>query len=292
MSDPNISLRNGEAATGPSKWRDAILGLGGLVCGIVLGSLITWPRHDVGNPGSQPLEAVIDDNGVTNVVYLYERDILVRAQHDRNADGAFDYFETFEDGIISSSEADDDFDGKIDGWLTYRIGNLWRAKHDSNRDGDPDEVYHYEHGISVRGEYDWNFDGVFDYSETFEGGIRSSAEADDDFDGKIDGWSNYEHGRPSFSKHDTDKNGVPDVFQHYGHGVIRMVVWRSNDASKPTRIEFYDKAVKARELRDSDGDGLLETQVKFDAFENRISEERLNNPLTAEQAMSTATSGP
>lgn len=157
---------------------------------------------------------------------------------------------------------------------------------DNNGDGKSDATFHYERGVLVRAEHDRNFDGKPDHFEWYEDGIISRAESDDNFDGKIDGWLTYRNGNLWLSKHDTDKNGVPDVFQHFEHGVIKMAVWRPNESGKPTRIEFYEKAVKARELGDTTGDGLLDTAATFDAFENQVSEEKLSEPLNAEDAIS------
>ena len=157
---------------------------------------------------------------------------------------------------------------------------------DNNGDGKPDAAFQYERGVLVRAEHDRNFDGRPDHFEWYEDGIVSRAESDDDFDGKIDGWLTYLSGNLWLSKHDTDKNGVPDVFQYFEHGVIKMIVWRPNEAGKPMRIEFYAKAVKARELRDTTGDGLLDTAATFDAFENQVSEVKLSVPLNAEDVIS------
>lgn len=158
-------------------------------------------------------------------------------------------------------------------------------EYDNNRDGKADVILYYERGVLVRAEHDRNFDGRLDYFEWFDDGIISRAESDDDFDGKIDGWLTYRDGSLWLSKHDTDKNGVSDVFQHFEHGVIKMAVWRPNESRKPTRIEFFEKGVKSKVLRDTGSDGLLDTVAVFDAFENQVSEEKLSGPLTAEDAI-------
>ena len=156
---------------------------------------------------------------------------------------------------------------------------------DHNADGKPDVAFHYDRGILVRAEYDRNFDGKPDYFEWYEDGIVSRGETDDDFDGEIDGWLSYRNGNLWLSKHNTDRNGVPDVFQHFEHGVIKMAVWRPNEAGQPTRIEIYEHGVKAKVFRDTTGDGLLDTVAGFDAFENAVNEEKLREPLNAEDVI-------
>jgi len=76
------------------------------------------------------------------------------------------------------------------------------------------------------------------------------------------------------------------VFQHFEHGVIKMAVWRPNESGKTVRIDIYEKAVKVRALRDTTGDGLLDTVTTFDAFEKQVSEKKLSEPLNAEDAIS------
>lgn len=157
---------------------------------------------------------------------------------------------------------------------------------DNNGDGKPDATLHYERDLIALGQHDRNFDGKPDYFEWYKDGIVARAESDDDFNGKIDGWLIYRNGNVGLSKQDTDKNGVPDVFQHFEDGVLKMAVWRPNESGKPTRIEFYEKAVKVKELRDVNLDGLLDTALMFDAFENQVREEKLSEPLKAEDVIS------
>lgn len=158
-------------------------------------------------------------------------------------------------------------------------------EHDDNGDGKSDAFYHYERGVIVRAEHDRNFDGKPDYWVWYRDGIESRGEIDDDFDGKIDGWYTCMFGNKWFSKHDVDKNGVPDVFQHFEHDIVKIAVWRPNETRNPTRIDFYEKAVKVRELRDTSDDGLLDTMVTFDAFENQVSVEKLSELLKAEDVV-------
>lgn len=161
----------------------------------------------------------------------------------------------------------------------------YTLKSDNNGDGKSDATFHYERGVITRAEHDRNFDGKPDYWEWYEDGIVSHGETDDDFDGKIDGWLTYQDGNWWLSKHDTDKNGVPDLFQHSEHGVIKLAVWRPNEAKKPIRIEFYEGGVKKKELSDTDNDGLLDTVAYFDPSEKQTSTEKLPEPLEPETAI-------
>jgi hypothetical protein len=156
---------------------------------------------------------------------------------------------------------------------------------DNNGDGKTDAVFYYERGIIARTEHDRNFDGKPDHWEWYESGIASRGESDDNFDGKIDGWFTYQDGNWWLSKHDTDANGVPDVFQSSEYGVINLVVWRPNEASKPTRIEFFNAGVKEKELSDTDSDGLLDTVSYFDVFQNQTSKQNLPEPLEPNKAI-------
>jgi len=165
-------------------------------------------------------------------------------------------------------------------------GGNYTFEFDRNGDGKNDASYHYEKGIIARTELDRNFDSANDYWEWYEDGLASRGESDDNFDGKIDSWFTNKNGNWWLSKHDTDINGVPDVFNNFEHGVIKLAVWRPNESKKFARIEFYEKAIKARELLDTTGDGLIDTDVRFDVFGNQVSVEKLGKPLSLEEVYS------
>ncbi len=169
-------------------------------------------------------------------------------------------------------------------WSSGESRGSYTVEKDRDGDGKPEATLYYERGILVRHKADRNLDGHPDEFEWFWGDLDSRIEVDDDFDGKVDGWATYRRGNLWMSERDTDKNGVPDEFQYYEHGVIKLVVWRPNKSARPTAIHFYGMAILTKELSDTNGDGLMDTVARFDAFQNLISKEELSEPISAEDA--------
>lgn len=156
---------------------------------------------------------------------------------------------------------------------------------DLNNDGSPDSELVYERGFLVRSQSDRNFDGTPDVFQWYERGVVVRAESDDNFDGVIDGWISYRYGEMYLSKYDTDGNGIPDLFLYFEHGVTKLLAWRPNEASKPTRIEVYEAGLKVKELRDKTGGGAFDTVVEFDQFGLPVLEKSLIPSLNIEDEL-------
>lgn len=84
-------------------------------------------------------EADYDDDGVVNVIEIYERGQLVRMEVDTTSSGRIDTWDTFDPstGRRVARERDSTGDGRIDEWWTYE-GDRVTVAVDRDGDGRPD----------------------------------------------------------------------------------------------------------------------------------------------------------
>jgi hypothetical protein len=84
-------------------------------------------------------EADYDDNGIVNVIEIYENGKLVRMELDTTNQGRIDTWDTFDPntGKRIKRERDATGDGRVDQWWTYEGDQLTIAI-DKNGDGKPD----------------------------------------------------------------------------------------------------------------------------------------------------------
>lgn len=171
--------------------------------------------------------------------------------------------------------------------LTDRLTTI--DEYDDNEDGQTDNIFSYREGVQEWHKCDLNFDGQYDAFEYYTNGQLARAEMDADYDGELDGWGTYRHGRLIFWSYNVDANPAPDVFEYHQDGQLKLLVWRPNDGTLVTRIDYYNQWEKLQELRDKDGDGLFEHMRKFDEFEEAIGEETLTKPISAQEALDQVT---
>jgi antitoxin component YwqK of YwqJK toxin-antitoxin module len=137
----------------------------------------------------------LDNNadGSPDAELHYEKEgTIIRAQHDRNFDGTWDYFEWFDKGAITRAEADDDFNGRIDSWLTYKSGNLHQTKFDLDAEGTPDIVSYHRYGVIQASVCCPNGSTNHVRVELYKNGVPQSIYRDADGDGLLEELINYD----------------------------------------------------------------------------------------------------
>jgi len=144
-----------------------------------------------------------------------------------------------------------------------------RIEEDANRDGKPDTFFYYSGLLLDRAEYDRNFDGKCDFWLWHREGLPSRGRGDNNFDGVVDFWETYRDGILAVRETDTDWNGLSDVTEEYLHGLPTKLSWHPNGA-KTVRVEYFENGTKVREEADWDGDGVFETDERFDAFGKKL----------------------
>lgn len=137
---------------------------------------------------------------------------------------------------------------------------------DFNADEVADEREIYEDGRIVRVEIDHNRDGQIDEITHFDGnGRQSKGETDQNFDGFLETTHSFKHGSWRTSTSDFDADGEVDYRADGEHGVIDSEEWRDAKHNVVKRVRYDKKGWTARGEYDSDGDGKLDTERRYDA---------------------------
>jgi hypothetical protein len=139
-----------------------------------------------------------------------------------------------------------------------------RAAADFDGDNVIDEYYYYRGPVLSRVDSDRNADGKIDMRWYFDlDGFPERSESDDDFDGRFEWLGATEGGKLIESTLDANGDGKPEQLIHYRHGIIRTAeIFR--DGRVLVRETHNSERLLSRET-DSDGDGVFERRVNFDA---------------------------
>jgi len=189
--------------------------------------------------------------------------LLLRAELDRDFDGALDAWITYENGAPAIQVLDENGDGSSDAWERYGNGTLLAKTVDADRDGVKDVFYSYDDTELVEKLSDVNNDGTIDRVETFSGRHRKRTEEDRSLNGQMDTWTTYR---------------VID-----GREVVARVERDSRDRGKPNILEIYetqgDETRLARKEEDMDGDGTADVVSTYEGgrlVQRAISDEALS----------------
>ena len=193
-SEPDVSVAEPEDATPRVRVPQHSLrgsGLGTLLIGLLIGAAGTYAFLRL-PPAADEID--YDGDGVIDVRYRYNGDILASIEFDRNGDGLVDHrflpsHTTEGDGV---QLADDNFDGRFEGrdeierdWVTiseydrdgdgfhesrevYRHGVLDEVIHLDSRDGSVIKRAHFEHGALKRSEADLDRDGSYETQHSYD----------------------------------------------------------------------------------------------------------------------------
>lgn len=149
---------------------------------------------------------------------------------------------------------------------------VWAAGHrpghedlrDYNGDGKADEQAYFEGGRLVRVEFDRNFDGQADEFVHYRDGVVSSSRVDDDFDGRPEAITHFVRGSWQTSETDRDGDGSIDYRIDAINGVVYSQEWLDASGRVVKRVVHKDGWPVRGEI-DTDGDGALDTQRRYDA---------------------------
>lgn len=207
----------------------------------------------------------VDDDGAPEEVrYL---DIasgkIVRAELDRDFDGALDAWITFDDGEPVVRVLDTNGNSRSDTWERYSMGRLEAKTLDRDHDGVKDTFYRYRSGELSALLRDANNDGTVDRVEAYAGRHRTRTEEDRTLNGYMDTWTRYEvvDEREVVARieHDTHDQGKPNVFETYE--------------------TLGDRTLLSRKEEDLDGDGSVDVVSTYEngrLVQRAISDEALS----------------
>lgn len=151
--------------------------------------------------------------------------------------------------------------------LTWGFMRMSVQTLDSDLSGDemPDEHVVFDGDRIVRVETDRNRDGNADDIVHFDKqGRPAKVDQDEDFDGRLETTTSYSGGSWRTAVADHDADGEPDYRADAEHGVLASEEWRDARQNVIKRIR-YEKGQPVSGAFDSDGDGKLDTQRRYDA---------------------------
>jgi hypothetical protein len=144
---------------------------------------------------------------------------LLRAELDRDFDGALDTWISYENGAPAVTVRDSNGDAQTDTWERY-VGDKLEAKTlDRDHDGVKDTFYRYQDGELATLLRDANNDGTIDRVDEYQGRNRTRTEEDRTLNGYMDTWTHYavidQREVVVRIEQDTRDMGKPDVFETY-----------------------------------------------------------------------------
>ena len=135
-------------------------------------------------------------------------------------------------------------DGILDEKWTIVNYRMSKTELDSNLDGDTDIILHYDRlGILLTSESDENFDGIFE-TEYY-----------------------YKNGNAIWSKSDTTGDGYKDYRSNFKFGLLDKVSFFNPDSNQTIKLQHYTMSKLTSAEMDTNGDGKLDTQIKYDSIE-------------------------
>ena len=139
---------------------------------------------------------------------------------------------------------------------------------DYNADGRLDERWIYKNNRINESLHDRNLDGSID-QKLFYGatGIINSSEVDLDFDGIFETKQKYHKGNITIEESDANQNGIVEYRILFKHGFIDSIEFIDEETRNVRKVQHYQVGRPVSAEFDSDGDGILETKYKYDAYE-------------------------
>ena len=147
---------------------------------------------------------------------------------------------------------------------------------DHDRDGVPDErMFYSASGQLLRVELDRNLDHRVDAIIHYERGMAASEEDDDDFDGRFETRLFYRHGNLDRSEVDANGDGLAEWRAAYHDGVLDTATIIEPSTGLPRRVEHYQLGRLVQAELDDDGDGRLDTRLRYGPLGEASSRETL-----------------
>ena len=142
---------------------------------------------------------------------------------------------------------------------------------DYNGDGILDEVWTYANYRNRRMESDRNLDGEVDaIYRSNQKGIISSGELDNDFDGEFETELEFRNGNVSAEYRDTNQDGEFDLIYRFRFGELLQGSLIDPETRRVRKIQTFENGRLVSAQVDTDDDGVLDTEVAYDIFEEPI----------------------
>ena len=139
---------------------------------------------------------------------------------------------------------------------------------DYNGDGELDVKLLYLGAFLDSAESDRNLDGSIDRVDHYNArGLAKSSRIDADFNAEFETRLTYRNDQPAHSESDTDGDGRVDLIADYKHGELYRRTIRNAPGSAAVKRIYYQLNKMVCAEFDSNGDGVFETRIDYDFFE-------------------------
>ena len=115
--------------------------------------------------------------------------------------------------------------------------------------------------------------GTF-YQYDQKGNVATAA-SDEDLDGLFETQWRFRNGNVLWQSSDTNADGFHDITLEYQHGILKNVTYMNAETHEPQKIQTYGPFGLISATIDTNGDGVLDTQIHYDAIEEVESTQKL-----------------
>lgn len=142
---------------------------------------------------------------------------------------------------------------------------------DYDGDGMPDEWWISKGNFMSETRIDRNLDKKIDaYFYYNNRGTLESSKSDNDFDGVFESITKYKKGNPIITKIDTNGDDFKNYRFHFENGVLKTSYFINPQTKQKIRINYFTNEVMTKSKTDTTGDGVLDTEVQYDQYENPL----------------------
>ena len=139
---------------------------------------------------------------------------------------------------------------------------------DYNNDGVLDEQWQFAGELVSTTKLDQNRDGEFDVIWRNDiAGLLKSSSVDSDFDGRHEYNCRYQKGNTVWCRGDYDNDGFMEYHEDYRSGVLDTVSMFDPASENLKKKQYFEGGRLKRAKVDLDGDGVLETDYEYNAYE-------------------------
>ena len=145
---------------------------------------------------------------------------------------------------VQTDGIDYDGNGTLDEKWTFVNYRLSKTEIDSNLDGNMDIILSYDrHGVILTSESDEDFNGVFETEKYFK------------------------NGNTTWSKSETTGDGFKDFRAKFKFGLLDSVSFINAKNNQTIKVQHYTMSKLTSAEIDTNGDGNLDTQVRYNSIE-------------------------
>jgi hypothetical protein len=158
--------------------------------------------------------------------------------------------------------------------IFYYLSPIHESGIDYDSDGILDESWVYKGGRFSETRADRNLDKTIDLILFYNHkGLLESTKSDDNFDGVFETESKVKNGNWLWTKTDTTGDGFKNYRITFNNSVIDTISHYNSLTRKKVKTDKFINLVLSYSEIDTNGDGVLDSKIEYDEYENPIKTE-------------------